>query len=329
MEARDIFGLEGLSAIGSRGGLDMRPTLLRVLTDLYVQRIAHTAAEERHYTELALRLLEAVDISTRVAVAKRFARYPSPPLRVLQALARDLPSVTAEIATHSLLQPPATTSMPESTRRATPAAADGLTGAGPPVRAAKSIDLVTARKLTEAFFAASAQERALILRNLHIVVPLHRRLMLGARQPVIGEQLEKAALARRYKDFTQSLAGALRIPREVAQRIVEDNLGEPVLVAARAFDISRDVLYRILMFLNPAVGHSVERVHSLATLFEEIPAASAESMIAVWQALQHDEAAAPKHRPLVWDDEARRRARDEKPLQRLPAASGRNRRSAS
>ncbi|HYP10212.1 MAG TPA: DUF2336 domain-containing protein, partial [Xanthobacteraceae bacterium] len=34
----------------------MRPTLLRVLTELYVQRPTHTADEEHHYTELALRL---------------------------------------------------------------------------------------------------------------------------------------------------------------------------------------------------------------------------------------------------------------------------------
>src|ERR1700683_5000677 len=107
MQARDLFGLEGLADLGSRNGIDMRPTLLRVLTDLYVHRLSHTADEERHYTELALRMLEHVDVSTRIAVAKRFARYLSPPLRVLQWLARDLPVVAAELRAHPLLQPPA------------------------------------------------------------------------------------------------------------------------------------------------------------------------------------------------------------------------------
>ena len=37
----------------------MRSALLRVLTDLYVQKPKHTADEERHYTELALRLIES------------------------------------------------------------------------------------------------------------------------------------------------------------------------------------------------------------------------------------------------------------------------------
>ena len=85
----------------------MRPTLLRVLTDLYVHRLSHTPDEERHYTELALRLLEAVDVSTRVAVARRFAGYISPPLRVLQWLMRDLPEVRAQLRSHPLLQPAA------------------------------------------------------------------------------------------------------------------------------------------------------------------------------------------------------------------------------
>jgi hypothetical protein len=329
MEARDIFGLEPLSALGSRGGLDMRPTLLRVLTDLYVQRAAHTAAEERHYIELALRLLEAVDISTRIAVAKRFARYPSPPLRVLQALARDLPKVAAEIAAHPLLQPTAATGISPGTPREIQASGDVAHGDRLLDRVSQAIDFATAGKLNEAFFAAGAQERALILRNLHIVAPLECRPTLGARRPAIGEQLEKAALARRYKDFTQHLAGALRIPRELAQRIAEDNSGEPVLVAAKAFDTPRDVLYRILLFLNPAVGHSVERVHALAALFEEMPTASAESMVVIWQALRRDERAVAKHRPLVWDDAVRRRPRPEKPSQRLAAAPVRTRRSGS
>jgi hypothetical protein len=328
MEARDIFGLEALTALGSRSGLDMRPTLLRVLTDLYVQRVAHTAAEERHYTELALRLLEAVDISTRVAVARRFGGYPSPPLRVLQALTRDLPKVAAEIGAHPLLQPP-TVSVPPSAPSGELAVRDAAAVELLSTRVSETIDFATAGKLSEAFFAAGARERALILRNLHIVAPLQSRPTLGAPQRAIGEQLEKAALARRHSDFTQHLAGALRVPRTLAQRIAEDDLGEPVLVAAKAFDIPRDVLYRILMFLNPVVGHSVERVHALAALFEEMTTASADSMVAIWQTLRRGERAAVKHQPLVWDDETRRRARPEKPLQRLPAAFVKDRRSAS
>ncbi|MGB7076774.1 MAG: hypothetical protein WBD53_06260, partial [Xanthobacteraceae bacterium] len=64
MESASLSHLINLSRVGLRGGVDMRPTLLRVLTDLYVQKLTHTVDEERHYTELALRLLDAVDVPT-------------------------------------------------------------------------------------------------------------------------------------------------------------------------------------------------------------------------------------------------------------------------
>ena len=72
-------GLEDLVDLGSGNQIDMRPTLLRVLTDLYLQRPAHTAEDERYYTELALRLIDATDLRERVALAERLASYPSAP----------------------------------------------------------------------------------------------------------------------------------------------------------------------------------------------------------------------------------------------------------
>ena len=62
------------------------------------------------------------------------------------------------------------------------------------------------------------------------------------------------------------------------------------------------------MFVNPAVGHSVERVHALAALYDEMTQPAAEGMVAIWQALQQNERARATHRPLAWDDETRRRA---------------------
>ena len=107
MEIKSLSGLDSLAEIGLRGGVDMRPTLIRVLTDLYMQKLRHTAEEERHYTELALRLLDSVDAATRTAVATRLARHLSPPLRVIQYLVKDLPDVAAPLRNHpALTQPP-------------------------------------------------------------------------------------------------------------------------------------------------------------------------------------------------------------------------------
>src|SRR5436305_13002572 len=94
-------GLEDLLDLGHGGGIDMRPTLLRVLTDLYLQRAAHTPDDERYYTELALRLIEAADVSQRAALAFRLARYPSAPRRVVARLARDTITVAAPLLSHS------------------------------------------------------------------------------------------------------------------------------------------------------------------------------------------------------------------------------------
>src|SRR5580693_6065987 len=107
MKTPTLSSLNGLADIGLRSGVDMRPTLIRVLTDLYVQKLAHTADEERHYTELALRLLDGVDAATRAAVSTRLAKHLAPPLRVIQYLVNDLPEIAAPLRGHAALQPPA------------------------------------------------------------------------------------------------------------------------------------------------------------------------------------------------------------------------------
>ena len=65
-------GLEGLLDL-DRKGVDIRPTLLRVLTDQYLLEPSHTPEEERHYTELAMRLIDETDIPTRAAIAAKLA----------------------------------------------------------------------------------------------------------------------------------------------------------------------------------------------------------------------------------------------------------------
>jgi hypothetical protein len=295
MQPHNLFNLDGLTDLSKRSGIDMRPTLLRVLTDLYVQRLSHSADEERHYTELALRMLEAVDVPTRVAVAKRFAHYLKPPPLVLQWLARDLPVVATEVNRHAVLQ----------TRAAVPHASEVANEAAPREAAATdtvgeqqqarepaaSIDAATATELNELFFTSTAAERRLILLNLHIADPnpiLRNRI---ASRSGIGQELEASVLIGKREQFSERLAQALRISHEQARRIANDELGEPILVAAKALRLRRDVLYRILMFVNPAVGHSIERVHTLANLYDELAVRSAEGMLAIWQSLPTGERA--------------------------------------
>src|SRR2546421_10307042 len=93
--------LEGLDSLARRDGVDIRPTLLRVLTDLYVQKPAHASEEERHYTELALRLIDSVDVQTRATVAKKLGPYAGTPPSVARRLARDVIEVADPILRHT------------------------------------------------------------------------------------------------------------------------------------------------------------------------------------------------------------------------------------
>jgi uncharacterized protein (DUF2336 family) len=78
--------LDGLFDLALRDGVDIRPTLLRVLTDLYVQKPFHTQEEETQYLELATGLIDAVDEATRAIVAARLRDYPGTPAAVWKKL---------------------------------------------------------------------------------------------------------------------------------------------------------------------------------------------------------------------------------------------------
>src|SRR5437016_8933456 len=87
MTAAPLFpGFDGLMTLSRREGVDIRPTLLRVLTDLYVQASAHSSDEERQFVELASRLIDQVDDATRAAVRGRLAIYPAAPVPILRKL---------------------------------------------------------------------------------------------------------------------------------------------------------------------------------------------------------------------------------------------------
>src|SRR6187549_1805804 len=79
-------GFDGLMTLSRREGVDIRPTLLRVLTDLYVQAGSHTQEEEKQFVELTARLIDEVDDATRAAVRARLSVYPHTPAAILNRL---------------------------------------------------------------------------------------------------------------------------------------------------------------------------------------------------------------------------------------------------
>ena len=254
--------LDGLLDLACRDGVDIRPTLLRVLTDLYVQKPTHSPDEETQYVELALGLIETVDEPTRAAVIARLSGYPAAPAAILDRLAG--------------------TAAPEI-----------------PVPAkAETVDLV------DLFFAAEGEERRLILANLEASAgtPDRNRHLPPASSEVI-RRLEAAALQRNPGEFSRMLERALGISRALAERITRDGSGEPVVIVAKALGMKAAVLQRILLFLNPAVGESIERVYDLANLFDELTPVAAERMLAIWRKPRQQSRSV--HEPVHWDDEQR------------------------
>jgi hypothetical protein len=235
--------LDGLLDLACRDGVDIRPTLLRVLTDLYVQKPTHSAEEEAQYVELALGLIEVVDAPTRAAAIASLSAYPGAPAIVLRKLTGS--------------QSP-----------------DG--GNDPVSTDTKIGDLV------DVFFAAGAEERRLILINLDVDAVTAPRRPAAASSEVI-RRLEAAALQRNAGEFSRMLERALGIGAALAARITRDPSGEPVVVAARALGMSAAVLQRVLLFLNPEIGQSIARVHDLARLFDELTPQAGERMVAIWR----------------------------------------------
>ena len=261
--------LQSLVELANRDGVDIRPTLLRVMTDLYVQKPTHSADEERHYTELALRLIDLVDRRTRSIVAEKIAGYANAPAAVRRRLLREAIAVDPAV--------PAAAALPPAGRGS------------------------AAAELNELFFAASADDRRLILLNL----PYAPLRPASPVPPAIASEsihrLEAAALGHNSEVFARELERTLGISRETARRVFDDPSGEPIVVAAVVLGMKAAVLQRILLCLNPAISQSVQRVYELALLYEEIEPAAALRLVAIWQASHPAQKGKPAaHQPQLW-----------------------------
>ena len=296
-----LDGLAGLAGLADHAGLDIRPTLLRVLTDLYVQKPSHSAEEERHYVELALRLIDNVDAGTCNVVAATLANYPAAPAEVVQRLAPiaalgypksqtsvRVKSPDAAADDDELFEP----QIPSAMR---PPAQPAPSQSSHAEAAEAAIERAGFVELRESFFDADADTRRLILTHLEPVAAPDAPAL--AAESNIIRYLEQAALASRAQEFTTLLQQSLGVSRAMAMRIIADSSGEPFVVAARALAMPSEVFQRILMFLNPEVSLSVARVYALSDLYLDVPQSSALHLVAIWRAADRAEASAVFTRP--------------------------------
>jgi len=296
-------GFDGMMTLSRREGVDIRPTLLRVLTDLYVQASAHSTDEERQFIELSSRLIDEVDDATRAAVRARLAIYPFTPVAVLKKLGlKPAASDTRmqrvrEIPTVPLASSPAPMKPPTEAELRT---ASNL-----------SMQPKDAAEINALFSRANASERDLILHNLQDT-PLRAAARIpAARARRAVETLEMAAFAEDVENFTLELSETLILPWRVATQLVNDPGGEPLACAARALDMPSPVFQRVLLFLKPEIGSSVHTVYRLSRLYDRLSERSALVMLAAWRGATMAVTRA-KFRPGLYDDE-RNRARASAP----------------
>ena len=159
---------------------------------------------------------------------------------------------------------------------------------------------VDAKELCGLFFAADSLERRLILISLEYLPTAPAPLPVAMQQADIW-RLESSALQHKTEAVLRELERALDISRRTALRIVEDDSGEPVVAAAKAMELPADVLQRILLFMNPRVGQSVDRVYELAGLYADITVDAARRLIGIWRDADPPDLRTAKHAAL-WQD---------------------------
>jgi len=310
MTAAPLFpGFDGLMSLSRREGVDIRPTLLRVLTDLYVQASAHSADEERHFVELTSRLIDQVDDATRAAVRARLAIYPATPIEIMDKLG--LPQTRRGEILPAAVIAPAPASAPE---------VKAPTEAQLRLASTLAMRPTDAAEISDMFFAAGASERAQILHNLADTPLKASPRIPAARAARALHILEMAAFAEDTANFALELGEALILTQGIAEQVVHDPGGEPLACAARALDMPSATFQRVLLFLNPEFGSSVHNVYRLSRLYDRLSERSALVMLAAWRGSTMAVTRA-KYRAAYYDDE-RQRARAATPQGRPAVQPG-------
>jgi hypothetical protein len=146
-------------------------------------------------------------------------------------------------------------------------------------------DAPDAHELCELFFAAGSPERRLILLNLDYAMWSPGAPPAPMQRADIW-RIETAALRHHTSTVMRELERALGLSLQQSRRIVDDELGEPIVAAAKAMNLPADVLQRIILFMNPRIGQSVDRVYELSKLYNEISVEAARRLVAILRAAE-------------------------------------------
>ena len=306
--------LQGLIELARRDGVEIRPTLLRVLADLYVQQPGHTASEAARFAELACRLLASADRPTRMAVAGLVAAYPGTPPAVALALARDEMAIAEPVLRqskalgaaelHAVLDLNSVAHAIAIAARADLPESVSARIAGRAVASATPADKGKELPIAVRFLEADADERRQILAALERLGPPDSDAWRKAARSSILERLDAAAFRRQPREFARTLEEALGFEADVAERVTNDSSGEPLLVMLRALGAPTEMVARILLLLNPEIGQSSRRVYALTELYSTISEPVAQFLAQGWRGTARRQA---RHMPQVALDASDRR----------------------
>jgi uncharacterized protein (DUF2336 family) len=290
-------GFDGLMNLSRREGVDIRPTLLRVLADLYVQADTHSEQEARQFVELTSRLIDQVDDATRAAVRARLALYPATPAPILQQLGLKPSAPDQPVPQAREIRPSETIVAPETVKSAHEAQLH--------LASKLSMQPKDAAEISDIFFGASSSERALILHNLS-ETPLKASPRVPAKRAERSiEALQMAAWVADVESFTVEIGETLILPWKIATQVVNDPTGEPLACAAKALGMPGPVFQRVLLFLKAEIGTSVHSVYRLSRLYDVLKEQSALIMLAAWRGSTMATTRA-KYRSTLYDDERSR-----------------------
>lgn len=208
----ELLPVETLERLSRQEGVDARPTLVRVLTDLFVQKDHHSAADVARYEDLILPLLDVVPADARAAVARKLADDPRAPRAVIERLAADDISISAAVLSRFPL-------LPQEALLAI--AIDGAAGEASAVASRSDIDHDLVRTLAhhpdDIVLETLAANPAAKLGEL----TLHRLVDRASRSPALAsallrrEDVDAGALAPLYLQADPDRRAAIRASLDV------------------------------------------------------------------------------------------------------------------
>lgn len=275
--------LSSLAALARNPGLDLRPVILRVQADLFVNAPARDDASVEAFSALVTGLLPTVDDETALIVATKLAPCPDTPADVLRLLIGRggairraiLAPREATAAAPSPAAPEAASSRPSTPLPAASPDAPGQSPAAALVEARSDGGL--ARRLLgrgdlapgdEAvlYLHADAERRARIRSGLLALAGLRHALPPRAEAPARERLIESAARAD-AEGFAASLGGVLGLGQPLAPLNLQGEADQELLaLALHAAGLSEEECIRIFLTLDPALARSVRGVFHLAGL---------------------------------------------------------------